>query len=129
MAQLRDAQTSELIAEGTPEEIAFAAEAFAADEVLFDDVGGVARDGRALFDPVAVRKQHTEATANAEQILADIPAKAPADVDADEHKARRDGLRQAVKERRARAETGKALQTAARAAMDAAHERVGRHGG
>jgi hypothetical protein len=47
MAQLRDAHTSELIAEGTPLELAVLAEELGRDEVLFDGVG-------TEFDPDAV---------------------------------------------------------------------------
>lgn len=47
MAQLRDAKTSELILEGTPLELALAANELGRDEVLFDDVGD-------HFDPDAV---------------------------------------------------------------------------
>ena len=39
MAQLRDAQTSELIAEGPPLELVLLAGELGRDEVLFDDVG------------------------------------------------------------------------------------------
>ncbi len=53
--QLRDAQTSELIAEGSAEEIARIAAGFSTGDVLFDDVGSVDAGGVSLFNPVAVR--------------------------------------------------------------------------
>lgn len=54
MAQLRDAQTSALLAEGTPTEVVLIAEEVGRDRVLFDDVG-------AGFDPDAVLAAHREA--------------------------------------------------------------------
>lgn len=48
MAQLRDAQTSQLICDGSPADIARVAAGFDGRDVLFDDVG--------RFDPVAVRR-------------------------------------------------------------------------
>ncbi len=47
MSQLRDMQTSELIAEGTPLEIVLVAQRLGPGEVLYDDVG-------LAFDPAAV---------------------------------------------------------------------------
>lgn len=47
MAQLRDAQTSELIAEGAPLEMVLLADKLGRAEVMFDDVGEA-------FDPDAV---------------------------------------------------------------------------
>lgn len=57
MAQLRDAQTSALILEGTPLELALAADELGRDEVLFDDVGPA-------FDPDAVVEAHKERAAS-----------------------------------------------------------------
>lgn len=51
MAQLRDKQTSECIAEGTPLEIVLLADKIGRDEFIFDDVG----EG---FDPEEVLSQH-----------------------------------------------------------------------
>lgn len=53
MAQLRDAQTSEILAEGSPLEVALIAQTLGRREVLFDDVG----QG---FDPDAVIAAHEE---------------------------------------------------------------------
>lgn len=96
MAQLRDAKTSELIAEGTPLEVALAAgqlgkgavvgvgEALADDvEVIFDDVG-------LGFDPAAVIAAHQENVDG----LAAVSQDAKADA----------GLREAVTENLAAAE-------------------------
>lgn len=65
MAQLRDAQTSELIAEGTPIEIVTIAEQIGAQEVLYDGVGG--------FDPDAVREAHEQHIAGLEAAAAEAP--------------------------------------------------------
>lgn len=53
MAQLRDAQTSALLAEGTAEEVALAADAMGGDDLIFDDVG-------IAFDPAAVVAAYRE---------------------------------------------------------------------
>lgn len=53
MAQLRDAQTSELIAEGTPLEVALIAGELGRKDVLFDGVGEA-------FDADAVIAAHRE---------------------------------------------------------------------
>ena len=79
MAQLRDALTSELIAEGSPLEVALAARALArpaavigpgddlpaGTELLYDDVG-------AAFDPAAVIAAHEENVAGLEAAAADL---------------------------------------------------------
>lgn len=53
MAQLRDAQTSEIIAEGTPVEVALIAETLGVTNVLFDDVGPA-------FNPATVVQEHKD---------------------------------------------------------------------
>lgn len=53
MAQLRDAKTSELLLEGTPEQVVLAAEERGRGNVLFDDVG-------LGFDPDAVLRARAE---------------------------------------------------------------------
>lgn len=55
MAQLRDAQTSALLYEGTPAQVAAAAQN-APNDVIFDDVGEA-------FDPALVLQQHEESVA------------------------------------------------------------------
>lgn len=87
MAQLRDVQTSELIAEGTPLELALIAGRLGEREVLFDDVG----EG---FDPAAVRQAAeqnaaglegaaAEATGDDAARLAEAAAEARADLELD----------------------------------------------
>lgn len=116
MVQLRDTQTSELIAEGTPLEIATIAESMAAEDILFDDVGSVGQDGRSLFDPVAVRKQAADDLVGHQAALDALPADAwPED---------RETLRAAVKERRDHIASGKAKVAGARKAMQDARIRV-----
>lgn len=73
MAQLRDSRTSELVAEGTAEEVALAAERLGHNEVLFDDVG---QD----FDPAAVVAAYRDRVDG----LARAAAEARADPDVDE---------------------------------------------
>jgi hypothetical protein len=124
MPQLRCAQTSELLAEGTPLEIATVAEAFAAGEVLFDDVGGVDRNGVSTFDPAAVRKARADELAVLESTLAAMPTKAPKDEDPDAYKQRRAATQATIAERRDRIAAGKAMQLGARNAMQTARDRV-----
>lgn len=64
MAQLRDAQTSELIAEGTPTELVLLADELGVEEVLFDDVGE-------HFNPDAVRQAHGDQVAGLERAARD----------------------------------------------------------
>jgi len=64
MAQLRDAHTSDIIATGTPLELALIADKIGGAEVLFDDVG-------AAFDPAAVIEA---AKANADGLAAALKA-------------------------------------------------------
>jgi hypothetical protein len=58
MAQLRDAVTSELIAEGTPLEVVVIARQFNPDDVVFDGVEGEHTLG--TFDPDAVVQAHDD---------------------------------------------------------------------
>lgn len=104
--QLRCAQTSELIAEGTPLEIATVAQDFADGDVLFDGVGGT-------FDPAAVRKFRNDEIAGLQAAL----ARGDAGEDAE-------ALRATLKERRDRIAAGKAKVASARQAMQDARERV-----
>lgn len=117
MAQLRCAQTSELMLEGTPLEVATAAAKFAAGDVVFDDVGP-------KFDPSAVRQAHADAVAGFEATLAELPARAPSGEDADAFKRRRDALKATIAERKDRIAAGEAAVPRARDAMDAARRRV-----
>lgn len=64
MAQLRDAQTSQYLAEGTPIEVALIAEAIGFSEVIFDDVG----EG---FDAGAVLAAHREHVASLRDLASD----------------------------------------------------------
>jgi hypothetical protein len=116
MAQLRCAQTSEILAEGTPLEIATAAEAFDSADVIFDDVP-------AGFDPAAVRKFRAGEIDGLQRALAALPARATRDVDADTLKASRDGLKATIAERQDRVDVGKKIVPAARRAMTAARKR------
>jgi hypothetical protein len=119
--QLRDAQTSELIAEGTPLEIATLAESMAAEDVLFDDAGPVDKDGRSLFDSAAVRRQAEDDLAGHQATFDALPAKA-----SDED---REALRTVIKERKDRIAAGKAKVAGARQAMQDARARVERRRG
>lgn len=124
--QLRCAQTSELIAEGTPLEIATAAQDLDPADVLFDDAGGVDRGGRSLFDPVAVRQIRADEIGALQAALDALPARPAVGEDAAVLKERRDGLRDTLKERRDRIAAGKAKVAGAKQAMADARERVAR---
>lgn len=64
LAQLRDATTGELIAEGTPTEVALLAAQV--PDVLLDSVG-------VAFDPVAERDRHTARVRDATKYAATVP--------------------------------------------------------
>ena len=64
MAQLRDARTSALLAEGTPVEVALASKDMDSNTILFDDVG----EG---FDPDAVIEQHNQTLSNLQTVRED----------------------------------------------------------
>lgn len=110
--QLRDAQTSELIAEGSPEEIALIAAGLDPGDILFDDVGSVDRDGRSLFDPATVAQASEAELAGLERAIADPVGNNKAE------------LRAIIKHRREQADAARAARPAARAAMKAARDRV-----
>jgi hypothetical protein len=116
MPQLRCAQTSEIIAEGTPLEIATAAEALDPADVLFDDVPPG-------FDPAAVRKFHAGVIDGLKRSLDELPSRATRDLDADTLKARRDTLKATLGERQDRIDAGKKKVAAARRAMNEARKR------
>lgn len=105
MAQLRDAQTSELIAEGTPLEVAIVARRIGFDEVLFDDVGE-------NFDPAATLDAYDRELAGLEQAVA--AAKGEARAELEEHREERAGVADAALE----------LEPDAAAALEAARARL-----
>lgn len=109
MAQLRCAQTSEFLAEGTPLQMAELGERFDGRDVTFDDVG---ED----FSPAAVLKARDDERTGLEAALTDLPA-------GDEQRARIEAL---IAERDAEREAARALEHDARARMDAARDRVER---
>lgn len=117
MAQLRCAQTSELLAEGTPLEIATAADGFPKGDVLFDGVGE-------KFNPAEVRKVRGDEIAGLEAVLAEMPSRTPAGEDADTFKARKDGLTSTIAERRDRIAAGEKMVAPAKKARDEAIARV-----
>lgn len=114
--QVRDAQTSELIAEGTPLEIATLVADMDATEILFDDAGAVDSDGRSLFDPSAVRQVRADEIAGLQAALDALPPKAPPE--------EREALRATLKDRRDRIAAGKAKVAGARQAAQNARARV-----
>lgn len=89
MAQLRDAETSECVFEGTPLEVAAVA-AELGNDVIFDDVG-------TKFDPAAVLKAHDENVSGLE-----VTAK-----DTKTDKSTRDSARDAAKQAKAEVEGAK----------------------
>lgn len=125
MAQLRDARTSELLASGSPLEIATCAAELDPADVLFDDVGGVDLKGRSTFDPAAVRAMRADELAQLAAALDGMPATPPTDiVDKQAYRERRQTLRDTIQERRDRIEAGKAKVADARARMVDARSRV-----
>lgn len=77
MPQLRDALTSELVAEGTPEELVLIAQQFPTGEVIYDGVG-------AEFNPDAVLKARQESLdgMNAALDAPDTPERMKPDIEA-----------------------------------------------
>lgn len=67
MAQLRDAQTSALLAEGTPEELVALAAELGERDVVYDGVGD-------KFDPAAVRKAAKDRADALDRVVRDAPA-------------------------------------------------------
>jgi hypothetical protein len=117
MAQLRCAQTSELLAEGSPLEIATAADGLAAGDVIFDGVGQT-------FDPAAVRRAHADEIAGLQSVLAALPARAPSGEDPDAFKARKDTLAATIAERQDRIAAGQKMVAPAKKRRDDALARV-----
>lgn len=113
-AQLRDRQTSELIAEGTPAQIARAAQSFDAADVLFDDLGAVGADGASLFDSGATVAQHDVQIAAVQAAVDD-----PDGMD-------KTAARATLKALRDEARAGEDLHAPARGRMRDARERVRR---
>lgn len=107
MAQLRDAQTSELIMEGTPLEVAVCAQGFDDADILFDGVGG-------QFDAKAHIKARNDDLKGMRAALAD-----PATTDQE----LRDRLQAAIDERQARIDRGRNAVAEARRAAQAARDR------
>jgi hypothetical protein len=123
--QLRDAQTSELIAEGTPLEVATLAAEMDPADVLFDGAGGVDTRGVSTFDPAEVRRVRAAELDALVAALGDMPATPPADVtDREAYRAQREAVRTAVQDRRDRIAAGKGMVAGARAAMRDARSRV-----
>lgn len=119
MAQLRDAETSEIIAEGTPFELVTIAGEIGDDEVVYDDVGEA-------FDPDAVRKAHDEDLAGLDSAAAEADADAAKAKNADERKSRKadaDRLRERVREIKKERDAAAKRTQKARDAMGAARER------
>lgn len=91
MAQLRDRHTSELLAEGQPEELALAAERIGRARVIFDDVGEA-------FDVDAVLAAHRDRLEGLARAVTETEAQADdpdSDVDQDDVERIRDALAQA----------------------------------
>lgn len=120
MPQLRDAKTSELLAEGTPLEIVQAADAAGLNagvvkepgdvdglDAIYDDVG-------LEFDPAAVLKAHEENVAGHQAVAKDTKAK----------KADRDQARDRVDQLKAEAEAGKGMAADVTKRREKAHARI-----
>jgi anti-sigma28 factor (negative regulator of flagellin synthesis) len=123
MVQMRCSVTSELLMAGTPLEVATAAADFSATDILFDDVGGVKRDGTSVFDPAAVRAARAAEIASLQaQAAALSPTKDAAALAA--LQARIKALQDAIDNGKAQVATAKSALTAARARIAAAAARA-----
>lgn len=123
--QMRCAQTSELIAEGTPLEIATLAAELDAADILFDDAGWVDADGKSLFDPAVVREIRAAEMTSLEAAIAELPVEA--DSDDPGVRERRRVLRDTLRERRDRIAAGREMRSVARQTMQDARARVDRN--
>lgn len=117
MAQLRDARTSELLATGTPLEVATCAADMT--EVIFDDVG-------VAFDPAAVRARYDAELTGLQAALASLPLKAVPPVTTAGLAQQKTGMQATIQERNDRLAAGKAMVTAAKKAQADAWDRVAR---
>lgn len=99
MAQLRDAQTSQFLCDGSPLEVVVVADEIGRKEVLFDDVGE-------NFDPKAVMKSYDDQLAGLDAVAKD-----------DKDKDTRARARDAAKELRATVEGAKKAAAKASNAM------------
>lgn len=117
MIQLRDARTSELLAEGDALEIAIAAEAFAKGEVLFDGVG---EGGK--FDPVEVRKLLADGIVDLQHALDELPTAPNAD-EREDVEASREELESTISERQDQIVAGQAMVADARQRLEEARSR------
>lgn len=119
--QLRDSQTSALLAEGTPLEIATLAAEFADGDVLFDGAGGVNPAGVSLFDPAEVRSSRADEITRLIAAIDEL-----ADEATDERRRHRAALRATLQDRRDRIKAGKDKAPGAKQAQADARGRVER---
>lgn len=115
MAQLRDALTSALIAEGTPAEMVVIADAVGRDQVLFDGVGWDLERDEPTFDPDAVVAGAQDQLQSLQAVLAEDP---PTDEQALE------ALERTIAEQEAVLSPPAEVVEAAQAALEAARERL-----
>lgn len=118
MAQLRDVETGELLAEGTPVEIAAIAAELGIDEVLFDGVG-------LAFDHAAVLEANDREIAGLEAAGAETDAQLREDGRIDEETGRetRERAREHATELRATRSSAVVRAREARALLDQARDR------
>lgn len=109
MAQLRDAQTSEIIAEGTPAALVFLADKLGRDDVLFDDVG-------LGFNPDAVRAAHEADAAGLEEVAQSVDA---SDIDEDTWKRARKRAKELRAQTKPPAELVRQVKKVVKSARDA----------
>lgn len=95
MATLRDAQTSEFLADGTPLEMVALADELGRDEVLFDNVG-------LGFDPDAVLTAHHDQVKGLKAAEADKASIAAAQAEPDRGRKQAPAAKKAMQAARAR---------------------------
>lgn len=109
MAQLRDAQTSEIIAEGTPAALVFLADKLGRDDVLFDGVG-------LTFDPDALLAAHEAEAAGLEEVAQSADA---SEVDEETWKAARKRAKELRAQSKPKAEVVREVKRVVKSARDA----------
>jgi hypothetical protein len=117
MAQLRDQRTSELLATGTPLEIATCAADMT--EVIFDDVGPA-------FDAAVLRARYDAELTGLQNALSSLPVKAVPPVTTGGLAQQKSAMQVTIQDRLDRIAAGKAMVAAATKAQAAAWDRVAR---
>lgn len=117
MAQLRDARTSELLASGTPLEIATCAAEMT--EIIFDDVG-------TAFEAAGLRARYDAELTGLQGALSSLPTKAVPPLTTAGVAQQKSAMQATIQDRLDRIAAGKAMVVAAKKAQADAWDRVAR---